>query len=264
MKRLLTGLTLGAAWIAAIVSGSFILFTAVILALATVALHEFFTITLTEKDLPFRPVGVALGLMPIAGAASGRFDVLLASFSAALLVLAFFLFRVHGRRGEAFVLASKFCTGITFIGLLSSHLLLLMARADGMAWLLVLTAITIGSDTGAYYAGVNLGRRKLCPAISPGKTVEGLVGGVLAAVAAAAACGLILLPGKNPLAIAAMAAVVTLAGVCGDLLESIMKRGNQVKDSGSILPGHGGVLDRIDSMLASAPALFYAVHFGLV
>ena len=264
MKRVLTGLSLGAVWLATIYSGSLPLFLVVIGILATIALYEYFTITLGSVDNRFRKYGIILGLLPLLGASCGRIDALLATYVATLLLLTLFLFAIYDRSDDAFILVVKFCSGITFIGLLAAHLLLLLSYPEGTAWLFILTAITISSDTGAYYAGVNFGRHKLCPNISPGKTIEGFVGGMLSSAVAALACAAFLLPDKSMLSILLLTLAVTAIGVTGDLLESIMKRGNQVKDSGSILPGHGGVLDRIDSMLASAPALFYAVHFGLV
>lgn len=117
--------------------------------------------------------------------------------------------------------------------------------------------VLMGSDTGAYFAGRAFGKHKLAPTISPGKTVEGLVGGLVAAAAFAALATFWFFPElpyqySIPLAIA-MAAV----GVLGDLAESAMKRGSKTKDAANILPGHGGILDRLDSLLLNAPILYY-------
>lgn len=117
--------------------------------------------------------------------------------------------------------------------------------------------VLMGSDTGAYFAGRAFGKHKLAPTISPGKTVEGLVGGLVAAAAFAALATFWFFPElpyqySIPLAIA-MATV----GVLGDLAESAMKRGSKTKDAANILPGHGGILDRLDSLLLNAPILYY-------
>lgn len=117
--------------------------------------------------------------------------------------------------------------------------------------------ISFGSDAGAYFAGRVFGRQKLAPAISPGKTVEGLIGGIItpAALAALATWWFFAeLPYQYsiPLAI-----VLSLVGVLGDLVESAMKRGAGTKDAASTLPGHGGFLDRLDSLLFGAPVLYY-------
>lgn len=127
-------------------------------------------------------------------------------------------------------------------------------RPNGHLWLLVALAIVWAADTGAYFAGRKLGRHKLSPRISPNKTVEGLVGGGIAGIAvglvggALAGASLAQLP-----AVALAALAVVLASVVGDLFESLLKRHAGVKDSGNLIPGHGGLLDRMDSVLAALP-----------
>ncbi len=121
--------------------------------------------------------------------------------------------------------------------------------------------VLFGSDIGAYLAGRALGKHKLAPTISPGKTVEGLIGGLLAAAAAAAVSTFWFFP-ELPLQWSIPLAVVLAAvGVLGDLAESAMKRGSKTKDTASILPGHGGFLDRLDSLLFGAPILYYFARF---
>ena len=122
------------------------------------------------------------------------------------------------------------------------------AGAWQIAWLLAAVAL---ADTGAYFAGRGFGRRKLAPAVSPGKTVEGAVGGAVA-VLAWAACAAALFDGSTARWLL-LGVGVFAAAVVGDLFESALKRTRGVKDSGGILPGHGGVLDRIDSVLPAAP-----------
>lgn len=133
--------------------------------------------------------------------------------------------------------------------------LVLIHGQPGGPWLvLMLLVLTWAADVGAYFAGRTLGKRRLAPRISPGKTVEGAVGGLLLTLIAAWLLALILpatVPGGLSLAVLAIATFV--ASVAGDLLESMVKRRCGVKDSGTLLPGHGGVLDRIDSLTATAP-----------
>ncbi|MBK9436459.1 MAG: phosphatidate cytidylyltransferase [Chloracidobacterium sp.] len=121
--------------------------------------------------------------------------------------------------------------------------------------------VIFGSDAGAYFAGRSFGKHKLAPNISPGKTVEGLIGGLVAAAAFAALSTFWFFPElpfkwSIPLAI-----VLAAVGVLGDLCESAMKRGSKTKDAASILPGHGGLLDRLDSLLFGAPILYYFSRF---
>ncbi len=126
-------------------------------------------------------------------------------------------------------------------------------------WLLVALALVWAADTGAYFTGRHLGRRKLAPSISPNKTVEGALGGVLAGLATALAFGLLAGASAGQLPALALAAVVAvLASIVGDLVESLLKRQAGVKDSGGLIPGHGGVLDRIDGVLAALPAFAIA------
>ena len=128
----------------------------------------------------------------------------------------------------------------------------------GAVWFLLLLGMVSAADIGAYFAGRRFGRLKLAPRISPGKTWEGVIGGALLVflVALAAARAL----GVPQLALLGLSGVVFVASIVGDLTESLYKRSVGLKDSGSVLPGHGGLLDRIDSLLAATP--FYAL--GLV
>jgi phosphatidate cytidylyltransferase len=121
--------------------------------------------------------------------------------------------------------------------------------------------VIFGSDTGAYFTGRTLGKHKLAPAISPGKTVEGLIGGIVAAAAFAALSTWWFFPELPYQYSLPLACVLAVAGVLGDLCESAMKRGAKAKDAASILPGHGGFLDRLDSLLFAAPILYYFARF---
>jgi phosphatidate cytidylyltransferase len=130
----------------------------------------------------------------------------------------------------------------------------LRMQPDG-SWLLLLFLLTVwAADTGAYFAGMNFGKRKLAPALSPGKTRAGLIGGLVAAplIALLAAAAMPLKP-LAPVFLVLLSLVTALASVGGDLVISLHKRTSGCKDSGSLLPGHGGVLDRLDSLIAASP-----------
>lgn len=117
--------------------------------------------------------------------------------------------------------------------------------------------IVFAGDTGAYYTGRTFGRRKLAPRVSPGKTIEGLIGGLAGNVIAALIAHYWFFPKlKIELGIP-LAIVMGLLGATGDLCESMLKRGAKAKDAGKLIPGHGGLLDRLDSMLFNAPLLYY-------
>ena len=128
------------------------------------------------------------------------------------------------------------------------------AASQGPRWLLAALALVWAADSGAYFAGRHLGKHKLAPTISPNKTVEGAVGGLLAGVAVAIGLGLWAGAGSAQLpALALVAALAVAVSIVGDLVESLLKRQAGVKDSGHLIPGHGGILDRIDGVLAAVP-----------
>lgn len=133
-------------------------------------------------------------------------------------------------------------------------------QTQGAEWLLYGLMLVWVADTGAYFSGRKFGRRKLAPHISPGKTVEGLLGGLLAtSVYTLLAAAYFALGSRQLLALLVLSVVLTLVSVAGDLYESVLKREFGVKDSGKILPGHGGMLDRIDSVLAAMPVFALAL-----
>lgn len=133
-------------------------------------------------------------------------------------------------------------------------------RESGMAWLLFVLLLVWCADIGAYFVGRHWGKRKLAPHVSPGKSWEGVFGGLAATAILAVLFALWLPLGlTSGITLVLITAVVTLASVLGDLLESMLKRHRNIKDSSQLLPGHGGVLDRTDSLTAAIPlfALFY-------
>ncbi|MDR5867192.1 phosphatidate cytidylyltransferase [Halomonas koreensis] len=137
-------------------------------------------------------------------------------------------------------------------------------REAGAAWLLFVLLLVWGADIGAYFVGRALGRRKLAPSVSPGKTWEGVAGGL--AVTTLLALGFAAwrdLGAGDTLVLVVATLVVTLASVVGDLLESMLKRHRGIKDSSRLLPGHGGVLDRIDSLTAAVPLFALLLQGGL-
>lgn len=121
--------------------------------------------------------------------------------------------------------------------------------------------VVMGADTGAYYVGKNFGKHKLVPKISPGKTWEGVIGGIVLSSAFAAISTATFFPELPFQFSIPLAILMTVVGLFGDLAESAMKRGAGAKDAASILPGHGGLLDRLDSLLFNAPILYYFARF---
>jgi phosphatidate cytidylyltransferase len=146
--------------------------------------------------------------------------------------------------------------GIVYIPLLLSFLVLIRRDPDGMTWIFLLLAIIFAGDVSAYYVGSYLGRHKLNPAISPGKTIEGAAGGLAGNLLVGSIGKFYFLPAVSwgPAILFFLAA--GLSGQVGDLFESEFKRSSKIKDSGGILPGHGGFLDRIDALLFASPVAY--------
>jgi phosphatidate cytidylyltransferase len=149
--------------------------------------------------------------------------------------------------------------GTLYIGFTLGHLLLTRALPDGIFLIFFVVLVTWAGDTGAYYAGMSMGRTPLAPSISPNKTVEGLLGGCLLAVMIALIARAWFIPSFTILDAVMLGLVLTVVGLIGDLSESMFKRSAGVKDSGGLIPGHGGVLDRLDSLLLTAPTYYYYV-----
>lgn len=151
--------------------------------------------------------------------------------------------------------------GPLYVGLLLSYALLLRGGGDGLYngrdWLLFALLTTFAADTGAFFAGRALGRHQMAPAISPRKTWEGLFGGLLLAIGVAAALAAALGLDAAWWQELLLGAAVGVAAPVGDLLESKLKRISGVKDTGTIIPGHGGMLDRLDSIVLTLPVVYY-------
>lgn len=138
--------------------------------------------------------------------------------------------------------------------------LVLLRLGPGPELVLLLVLLIWAADIGAYFAGRTFGRRKLAPRVSPGKTWEGVAGGTLFALAIALLGWAVIQPAVAVGPFLAVSLLVVLASVLGDLLESLFKRMTDIKDSGGLLPGHGGMLDRIDSLTAAAPLFAFGLQ----
>jgi phosphatidate cytidylyltransferase len=264
MKRVITGIIICALWLLLLFKGPFPIFWLAITVMSAVALAEYFSIALPARDKHYRLLLILLGLLPLIGAFPGHILLMICGLTVALISLMIFSISRYTALSHPFDFMSRAGFGFIYISLCSAHLILLMDLLHGKALLLLLTAITAASDTAAYYSGSLFGRHKLSPAISPGKTIEGFIGGVVGGVVAAMAIKYFFLPTFSFLWVGLTAVVLCCIGVAGDLSESVIKRAFEVKDSGSILPGHGGVLDRIDSLLLTAPILYYIVIFSIL
>jgi len=222
---------------------------------ALIALHEF-----VEMTRPLRPLVLAAYLGALAllvGAALGGTPWLLGGFLLTLL-FAFVLYGLGATRQPATVAVGATMLGTTWVGVGLAHVLLLRELEDGRLALFTVLLAVFAADTAAFFVGRLVGRHKLAPTLSPRKTWEGLAAG---AAAALAVCFFALyeqgfMEGWRSFA---LGGVVTAAAVLGDLFASALKRDMGVKDTGRLLGGHGGMLDRIDALLFAGPAAFYLI-----
>lgn len=161
-------------------------------------------------------------------------------------------------------LMSRALWGVMWVGMLT-FLIRLRHVEDGIVWVMVVLGIAWAADTGAYFAGRHFGRRKMAPVISPNKTWEGFVGGLLGSMVWVGLVEVVAMPEVSWARVCLLAPVASAMGVLGDLTESLLKRSHGIKDTGQILPGHGGLLDRIDSVLFVAPVVWswHVVGYGV-
>jgi phosphatidate cytidylyltransferase len=161
---------------------------------------------------------------------------------------------------DAFALASASLFPSLYLGLPVGALVAVReARGPAPLFLMMLTVIV--SDTAQYYSGRALGRRPLAPAISPKKTIEGAAGGLLCGTLVFAVAGGWWLPTMPAPLRAALGLTIVLLGIAGDLFESMLKRSAGMKDSSALIPGHGGILDRVDALLFAAPVYYVVLKY---
>jgi phosphatidate cytidylyltransferase len=267
LKRWITALVALPLLILLILKGGGALFALAIAAVAVVALWEYFRIVLADHS-PAVPL-----YFPLWSYAAGAGIVLAMprhGFQAVGAVLAIHLlgaavmsiFRFKTTR-DAPVVVLKQVFGVTYVAFFLSFLVLLYNGPNGIHWVFFLLVVVAAGDTGAYYAGRFLGRHKLCPAVSPKKTVEGAIGGLAANVLLAIGYKLLFMPFLSPAGCVLFALLVGAVGQAGDLFESEFKRAAGVKDSGVLLPGHGGFLDRIDALLFALPVAYLLKEYLL-
>lgn len=203
------------------------------------------------------PGFLVAGIMVAGAYASPAFVAVGVAIAIALLIAGFSRTNMFGPRKPLRVYAGA----IIYIGLLLSTLVLLRAGDDGRDWVLLALASTFAVDTGAYAVGKLIGRHKMAPAISPGKTWEGAAGGYISGgIALVVLHQLLDLPG-DAIVVGTLAALVPVAAMLGDLLASWIKRRMGIKDASSFIPGHGGFMDRLDSILFVVPVIYLISTF---
>jgi len=234
---------------------------------AAVVAAEFYGIALTKGADHVRWLGVlAAGALPIAFSYLPRQVPLAPAMLVpmAWLFACFAYYLLKGPLAQATTKAALTFFGALYAGLGIGALGSLRDLPHGLEWVLLAILLTFGNDTGAYFAGRALGKHKLYVEVSPNKTWEGFFGGMVFTVALVFVARATFLHQLSALDAIGLGIPCSLLGPAGDLCESMLKRAHGVKDSGWIIPGHGGLLDRVDALLFNAPyVLFYALaRFG--
>ncbi len=233
-------------------------------------LFEFYRMMEAKGIRPYKTVGVAAGLVVSwyvyfqGGVFSGLFITLML-----ITIMGLELFR---RDGELAVFhISTTILGVFYVAWLGSHIILLRQLGEGLVgtdlggfFVILAFALAWGTDTGAYFVGNAIGKKKLLPRVSPSKSVEGALGGVVVAIIVAFVAKVTIVPLLTVVDVLALGLAAPVMAILGDLVESLMKRDVRIKDTSRALPGHGGMLDRFDSVLFVAPLVYYYLRFLVV
>ncbi len=250
-------------------------FTIFVLIWGMIGAYEFFRLNRKAGIRPMVVFGIVMTALFIAareplfyGSLGTKAEALIPALLAAAIVLPLITVLGSEPRNQAFTRWAWTLGGIGYVGFLLSYLVALRGMEDGRNWVYFVLFITYASDTAAFFVGRAWGRHKFAPTISPAKTWEGCIGGLAGAVIIC----LVFLPthfgtATNPLHLPALSAVTavflalagSVIGQLGDLVESLLKRNMGAKDSGHLLPGHGGALDRMDSVAFAAIMVYYFV-----
>jgi phosphatidate cytidylyltransferase len=262
-KKAWTGCLVVPPLILLIVYGPPILLPLMVLGATFLGLKEFYQLALPQSKKIEHALGMGLGLMlsALMAFADGKivipfFVFILFSLSLLFMISSDDLLSAISKMGVTLL-------GILYVGFLLSHVSLIRTLVKGQTWILFLITTIWAGDISAFLVGSWIGRHKLYPKISPKKTVEGLAGAVLGSVLVSLIFRGLFIPHLHIAIVILVAFILGLLGQLGDLTESMLKRSAQVKDSGGLLPGHGGMLDRLDSFLFTAPFLYYVLVYGV-
>ncbi len=264
MKRLASGVILIAATLYVVLYTDAVWITAGVILVTFLSLIEFNNLRLTQKKDALLDAGLLISgvAIPLLVYLFGHAVIAPSAIGASFLFFLISIFRSVDFRDASLEGALK-TLGVVYIAIPLSYLILIKGHLRGEFWILFLFLVVWSNDTFAYVTGKLMGRHPLAPSLSPKKTIEGACGGVVAGVIAALLFNGFLNLGMSHIGIALLSTAIGLIAMAGDIAESLLKRGAGVKDSGSIIPGHGGVLDRLDSMIFTVPFLYYFLSIDL-
>ncbi len=256
-QRIITGLALVALFVVIFLFSPAWLVCVIATLIILLASWEFLEMVLPEQAFGNRLLCLTLAALIPAAALPGRADCLLGSLFVSLFSLGVRSLSSRKELKTRFEELQLCSFDIFYVSFTLSHFVLLRNLEDWKPWIFFILIVTYVGDVAAFFSGTRWGRTKFSPLLSPKKTVEGALGGLLAAVLAGYACKLVFFPALTSSRALWVAALLSVSGQLGDLLESLVKRSYGIKDSGALLPGHGGILDRIDSILLAGPVGYY-------
>jgi phosphatidate cytidylyltransferase len=232
-------------------------FSALVLVLGARAQWEFTRMFQRDGELVYRWLGLLAGLVVTASFLAPGVGPLALTVVVVVILAA----PVASSRPPAWGPSALTLLGVCYVNWLLGYAIWLRDIPHGAEWIVFLLAVTWAGETAAYVVGSRFGRYKLAPSISPAKTVEGAVAQVVVSVAVGALVSGWFLRDRPLLLGVVGGLLLGVIGQCGDLAESVLKRSAHTKDSGGLIPGHGGLLDRLDSLLFNTPALFYYARY---
>jgi phosphatidate cytidylyltransferase len=260
LKRWITGL-IAVPLLAGIIYMGGMAFTIVIGIVSVIALWEYYRIVFNpeQKSLitPITITGFITAPLMIYSAHGNHVHAILGMIIINLIITAFAAIVLFKNDPSILQDVFKQALGIIYVPLMMTHIVLIRNSPEGVTWIFFLFFLVFSADIGAFYAGSFFGRHKLCPSVSPGKTIEGGLGGIILTIIVGMAFQSFFLPDISTWITFCLCICVGIIGPTGDLFESTLKRVGNIKDSGSILPGHGGILDRIDAILFVLPVLYF-------
>jgi phosphatidate cytidylyltransferase len=267
LKRWITGLAALPFLIWLISKGGTVIFGVVISVVSVIALLEYFKIVLYPQNgkhiASVSASAYFMGIIIIWAVYYNLFDIVPALIVLNLIVSGFISLNKFRKDQSAPWMVAKQLMGLVYIPLFLSYLIQIRNSSEGIQWIYFLLVIVFAGDIIALYVGSYLGRHKLCPSISPGKTIEGSIGGLAANLLAGGIFKYFCFPLYSWQMSILFFILVGVAGQLGDLFESELKRSAGVKDSGGLLPGHGGILDRIDALIFAAPVAWFFKEYLL-
>ena len=240
-----------------ILKGGGVCFALLVGLTAIIGLLEYYVLVLPREAKVEKGVGVVVSAAMVCAFYMADVVAICGMLSLALLIPAVICIARFRPGGSVVGTMSRQVMGIVYVPFLLGHVILIRDGDRGIVWTCFLLAVVFAGDTGAYYVGKAMGRHKLSPHVSPGKTVEGAAGGLAANLVIGGWFKQYWFPELSWGLWVALVLCMGILGQVGDLVESVLKRSVIVKDSGRLLPGHGGVLDRIDALLFASPLLYY-------